>query len=101
LTYAYDTRDILVGEWFVSEHRCRSLARELEFAAKESLQIRQRLVHSWTGAEKIRHLIQESGVTDNVARIVQGRDLRPNVPPVELAFIYANWSVFAGIFNCK
>jgi hypothetical protein len=93
LAYAYDKRDVIVGEWFISERRTRLLARALDFATKEALQARQRLEHVWTGVNKIRHIVIDSGITD--AHILQGRDLAQGPsehPPGELAYVYFNKS---------
>lgn len=91
LTYAYDSRDIIVGEWFTSERKYRRVLRLLEFQRKEVQQARRRLENAWSGVKRVRDVIHESGLTNNVDLITKGRDLSagaPDQPPVDIAYIY-------------
>lgn len=91
LTYAYDSRDVIVGEWYTSERKYRRVLRLLEFQRKEVQQARRRLENAWLGVKKVRDIIQESGLTSNVDHITEGRDLplgAPDKPPVDMACIY-------------
>jgi hypothetical protein len=90
LTYVYDTRDVSAGEWIARERRCRRAVSILEFEKYEAMQARKRLERLWALASRIRDLIQESGMTDNIPCITYGRDSphgSTEIVPIDLTFL--------------
>ena len=91
LTYVYDTRDVSAGKWIARERRCRRAVSILEFEKYEAMQARKRLERLWALAPRIRDLIQESGMTDNIPLITCGRDSpqgSTEIAPKDLTFLY-------------
>jgi len=101
LTYVYDTRDVSAGEWIARERRCRRAVSILEFEKYEAMQARKRLERLWALASRIRDLIQESGMTDNIPRITRGRDSpqgSTEIAPKDLTFLYNMGKSFFFLF---
>jgi hypothetical protein len=89
LGYVYDTRDVVVLQWFTSDRRARLLAQALDRQRREVMCARRRLDAVWAAARVVRRAVEDSGLTD-VSRTLAGRDLieTSEFPPNEIGYIY-------------
>ena len=89
LAFAYDTRDIHIGELFILQrlHRRTTHALELQRAALGDM--RERVSMDCSELDEVKETLKKRGFMDTVNDFANARECPAgNIPPADIAFVY-------------
>ena len=89
LAFAYDTRDIHIGELFVLQRLHRRTIHALELQKAALGDMRERISTDCSQLDEVKETLRKRGFVDMVNDFANARECPAgNIPPADIAFVY-------------